>query len=115
MSVMVFFFELVEGKYQSKERGKPYFEADYKATGGMMMRTTNPLFGTGKDVVTDSDVCVLKGLVGILVHRLYRITVTNKIYIGPSTAREMPLRYASETRRLGIFMLFLVICIGTSK
>ena len=43
-----------------------------------MMQTANILFGAGKAVVTNSDVCVLKGLVGMLVHRVYRTTVANK-------------------------------------
>ena len=42
------------------------------------MQTANILFGAGKAVVTNSDVCVLKGLVGMLVHRVYRTTVAKK-------------------------------------
>ena len=80
----------------------------------LVMRTTKPQFGTGKDVVTDSGFCVLKGLVGMLAHGVYRTTVVKKKDIGPSTAREIPLRHAYETRRLGIFILCVVICIGTS-
>ena len=34
--------------------------------------------------------------------------------IGPSTARDMPLRNSSKTRRLEMFMLFVVIWMVTS-
>ena len=46
--------KLVEGNNRPKERGKPYFEADYGATGGVMMWMTKTLFGIGKAVVMDS-------------------------------------------------------------
>ena len=39
--------------------------------------------------------------------------IKEKIYF-PSTARDMQLRYYYETRRLGMFMLFVVIWMGTS-
>ena len=61
MSVVVFFVELVEGRDLPIERGKPELEADYGATGGLMIRMTKPLFGTGKYVVMDSYFCALKG------------------------------------------------------
>ena len=114
MSVVVFFVELVEGKDCPKERGNPEFETDYGSTGGLMMRTKNPPFDTGKAVVMGSVFCVLKGIVGMLAHGVYVTTVIKKKNIGPSTEREIPLRHASEKRRLGMFMLFVVICMGTS-
>ena len=43
-----------------------------------MMRMTNTLFGTGKSVVIESGFCVLKGLVGMLTHGLYGMTVIKK-------------------------------------
>ena len=43
-----------------------------------MMRMKNPLFGTGKAVVMDSGVCVLKGLVGMLAHGVYGMMVIKK-------------------------------------
>ena len=110
MSVVVFFVDILEGKDQPTEIGKPDFEAEYGATGGLMMRMTNPLFGTGKTVVKDSGFCVIKGLVGMLSRGVYGTTVIKKKNIGPSTAREIPLRHSSETRMLGVFMVFLVIC-----
>ena len=68
MSVMVFVVDIVEGKDRSTEIGKLDLEADYGATGGMMMRTTKPMFVTGKAVVMDSGFFVLKGVVGMLAH-----------------------------------------------
>ena len=68
MSVVVFVVDIVEGKDRSTEIGKLDFEADYGATGGMMMRTTKPMFVTGKAVVMDSGFFVLKGVVGMLAH-----------------------------------------------
>ena len=50
----VFFVELVEGKEQPKERGNTEFKADYGATGGLMMRMKNTLFGTEKAMVMNS-------------------------------------------------------------
>ena len=41
---------------------------DYGATGGIMMRKTKPMFGTGKAVVTDSGLYVLKDIGGMLEH-----------------------------------------------
>ena len=82
--------------------------------GGLMMRMTNPLFGTGKAVVTDSGFCVLKRLLGMLAHGVYGTMVIKKKYIGPSTTMDIPLRHSSETRKLGGFMLFVVIWMGTS-
>ena len=113
MSVVVFFVGIVEGKDQPTERGKREFEADYGETGGLMMRMANPLFVKGKDVVVDSEFCVLKGIVGMLSHGVYGMTVIKKKN-GPSTARDIPLRHFSKTRGLGMFMLFEVICMGIS-
>ena len=113
-SVMVFLVDLVEGNDLPKERGNPEFKSDYIATGVVMMRKTKPHFGTGKDVVADSGFCVLKGLVGMLAHGVYRTTMAKKKDIGPSTAGEIPLRNSYETSRLGIFILFVVICMGKS-
>ena len=78
MSVVVFFVDILEGKDQPTEIGKPDFEAEYGATGGLVMRMTNPLFGTGKAVVKDSGFCVMKGLVGMLSRGVYGTTVIKK-------------------------------------
>ena len=72
------FFKLVEGKDRPKERGKPYFEADCGAIGGLVMRETKPIFGTGKAAVIDSIICVLRGLVRMLAHWVYGTTVIKK-------------------------------------
>ena len=69
----------------------------------------NPIFGTGKSVVVYSGFFVLKGIVGMLAHGVYGTTVIKKIYIGPSNAKDIPLSHYSDTRRLVMFMLFLVI------
>ena len=79
-----------------------------------MMRITKPIFGTMKYVVMESGFFVMRGILGMLAHGVYRTTVINKKDIGPSTAREIKLRHSSKTRRLGMFMLFVVICMGTS-
>ena len=78
MSVVVFFVELVEGKERPKERRNPEFNPYYGSTGGLMVRMTKPLFGTGKAVVIDSGFCPLKGLVVMLVHGVYGMTVIKK-------------------------------------
>ena len=80
-----------------------------------MIFMKNPMFGTGKYVVMDSGSFLLKGLVGILVHGVYGKTVTKKKDIGPSTEGETPLSHASETSILGMYILFLVMWMGTSK
>ena len=109
------FLDVVEGKDQPKDRGKPEFEADYGETGCMMMGMTKPLFGIGKAVVTDSSFCVPKGIVGMLAHGLYGTMVIKKKYIGTITTREMPLRHVSKRRRLEIFIMFVVIWMDTGK
>ena len=43
-----------------------------------MMRMANPLFVKGKDVVVDSEFFVLKGIVGMLSHGVYGMTVIKK-------------------------------------
>ena len=43
-----------------------------------MMRMTKPPFGVGKDVVMDSGFCMFKGIVGMLAHGVYRMTVIKK-------------------------------------
>ena len=68
MSVVLFFVDIVEGKDRSTEIGKPEFEAGYGATRGLMMRTTKPMFVTGKSVVMDSGFFVLEGEVGMSAH-----------------------------------------------
>ena len=45
--------------------GKKDFE-DKGATDGFMVRTTKPLYGTGKGVVMDSGFCVLEGLISMV-------------------------------------------------
>ena len=89
--MVVFFVDIVEGKYLPKERGDPKFEAGYGSTGGLMMQMKKPLFGTGKAVVVESGFYVLKVLVGMLAHEVNGTTLIIKRDIGPSTAREMPL------------------------
>ena len=69
------------------DRGNLEFEVDYGATGELMIRMKNPLFGTGKTVLIDSGFSVMKGVVLMLAHGMYGTTVINKKDIGPSTAR----------------------------
>ena len=76
--MVVFFVDLVEGKDQPKEISNPWFEEDYGETGELMMRMKNPLFGTGKAMVMESIFCVLKGIVGVLAHGVYRTMVIKK-------------------------------------
>ena len=83
MPVVEFFVGLVEGKDLPTDRGKSEFGADYGATGGLMMRMTKKLFGTGKAVVMDSGVCVLNGLVRMLAHGVYGKTVIKKTIYWP--------------------------------
>ena len=78
-----------------------------------MMRISKPLFGTEKAVVMDNGFCVIKGIVGMLAYVVHGTTVIN-ICFGPITSREIPLRHSSKTRELGMFMLFVVIWMGTS-
>ena len=47
-----------------------------------MMCITKALFVTGNDVVIESGFCVLKGLVGMLAHGVYGMTVIKKKNIG---------------------------------
>ena len=68
----------MEGEDRPTERWKLEFKADYGATGGMMMRKEEPLFGTGKSLVTGSGFYVLKGIVGMLAHGVYGTTVIKK-------------------------------------
>ena len=49
-----------------------------------------------------------------VAHGVYGTTVIKKKYIGPSTARDITLRHSYDTRRLGMFMLFVVIWMVTS-
>ena len=44
----------MEGKDPPTYREKIELEADYVATGGLMVRVRKPLFGAGKAVVMDS-------------------------------------------------------------
>ena len=112
--MVVFVVDVVEGKDLPTEIGEPEFEVDYGATGGLMMRMTKPLFGARKDVVTESIFCVLKGILGMLAHGVYGTVLIKKKDIVSTTAREMPLSHDSNTRRLGMFMVFVVIWMGTS-
>ena len=78
------------------------------------MRITYTLFGTGKAVVMDSELFLMKRVVGMLAHGVYGMTVIKKKYIGPSTEREMSLRHAYNTSILEMFILFVVIWMGIS-
>ena len=79
-----------------------------------MMWMKNIFFVTGKVVVTDSGFYVLKVIVGILAYEVYGTTVIKKKDIGPSTAREAPFIHDSETRKLGMFMPFVLIWADTN-
>ena len=79
-----------------------------------MIRMTNPLFGTGKAVVMDGGLCVMKGIVGMLAHGVYGTKGIKKNDIVPSTSRDIPLMHASDKIRLGVFMIFVVIWMGKS-
>ena len=43
-----------------------------------MMRITKPIFGTMKYVVMESGFFVMRGILGMLAHGVYRTTVINK-------------------------------------
>ena len=68
----------MEGKDQKKDRGKPEFKADYGENGVLIMQMTNPLFVTWNTVLLGSVFCVMKGVVGMLAHVVYAMTVINK-------------------------------------
>ena len=55
----------MEGKDQPRVMGKKEFE-EKGATDGLMVMTTNQLWGTGKVVVMDSRFCVLEGLISMV-------------------------------------------------
>ena len=48
-----------------------------------MIRMMKPLYDTWKTVVMDSVFCVLKGLVGMLVHGVYEMMATKKKRYSP--------------------------------
>ena len=62
---VIYNVEIVEGKDQTRVMGKKEFE-EKGATAGLMARTTNPLWGTGKMMVMDSGFCVLERFISMV-------------------------------------------------
>ena len=54
ISRVLFALELVKGKDQPKELGKPEYEDQGGATVGLILRLTKTIWGTGRTLVLDS-------------------------------------------------------------
>ena len=64
-SKIIYNVEILEGKDQPRVVGNKDFD-DKGTTAGLMVRTKNTLWGTGKVVVMDSAFCVLEGLISMV-------------------------------------------------
>ena len=73
--------------------GKKDFE-EKGATAGLMVRTTKPLWGTGKVVVVDSGLCVLEGLISMVQKGVFgSALINNQCYWPNGVPSEKILRH----------------------
>ena len=65
-------WDLVEGKDSSKELLSPEFESGpLTSTMAFVWRITKPVWVTGKMVIMESGLCVLKGFIGMYERGVY--------------------------------------------
>jgi hypothetical protein len=69
-SPALFDFELVEGKDHPNEL-PPLMYVEFGKTGGLLLRLTKTIHGTGQYVILDSGFCVLKAIVGLRQHGVF--------------------------------------------
>ena len=70
--------EIVEGKDRPASLGKKYYEAEHGKTGGLLLRMTKAIHGTGKVVVMDSGFCVLNALLALRTHGVFGSALIKK-------------------------------------
>ena len=68
---------MVEGRYRSRERGRPGFDKIGK-TVGTMLWYTRPIWNCANLVIMDSGLCVTKGLVELLKKGVFGAALINK-------------------------------------
>jgi hypothetical protein len=56
---ILYHLEIVEGKDRPAALGKKQYESEFDKTGGLLLRMTKAIHGTGKVVIMDSGFCVL--------------------------------------------------------
>jgi hypothetical protein len=66
----LFDFELVEGKDHPNEL-PPLMYVEFGKTGGLLLRLTKTIRGTGQYVILDSGFCVLKEIIGLRQHGVF--------------------------------------------
>ena len=72
-------WDLVEGKDSSKELVSPEFESGpLTSTMALVWRITKPVWVTGKMVIMESGLCVLKGFIGMYERGVFGSSVTKK-------------------------------------
>ena len=67
---ILFDFELVEGKDHPNEL-PPLMYVEFGMPGGLLLRLTKTIHGTGRYVILDSGFCVLKAIVGLRQHGVF--------------------------------------------
>ena len=89
--------EMVEGKGRAKDLGKMEFESLGK-TVGLLLRTTRPIWNTGRVVILDSGFCVLSGIVELAKRGLHSGALIKKRRYWPKwiLGEEIKAHFAKE-------------------
>jgi Transposase IS4 len=96
---IMFGIELVEGKDQPKE-----IRRDFEATGktvGLLLRMSEPLWGTGKVVVLDSGFCVLQGIIELRKKGVFAAALVKKRRYWPKYVKGELVKEHFENLQVG--------------
>ena len=80
----MFVVELVEGKEHPRQAGPLEFEDLGEKTVGLLLRTMKSYFDTGRYVILDSGLYVLKGLIQLRNKGVFACSVIKKKIYWPS-------------------------------
>ena len=83
----MFVVELVEGKEHPRQAGPLEFEDLSRNTLGLLLRMMKSYFATGRYVILDYSLCVLKGLIQLRKKGIFPCDVINKRRCWPAMVR----------------------------
>lgn len=99
LSGIMFGVELVEGKDAPKER--PFKFEDLGKTVSLLLRLTEPLWGTAKMVVLDSGFCVLKGIIELKKRGVYAAALIKKRRYWPKYIKGDEIKQHFNNKQVG--------------
>jgi hypothetical protein len=97
----MFWIELVEGKSRPRQMGPMEHDDKGGKTIGLQLQLTNPVWGTGKEVILDSGFCVLKGIIELKKRGVFAGALVKKCRYWPKYIRGDDIKAQFESKEVG--------------